>query len=188
MVQKIIYFEKVGKDNTVVTLEAARNRAIELGIKQVVVASTHGYTAKTAADVFKGTGIEIIAVGISCSFSDEGWDMKFEERREIEEKGIKVLTTLHGLGDGVSEAFLNENTPGSIVADTLRCFSQGMKVAVECSIMAAEAGLISIDREVISVAGTGEGADTAVVLKPAYARKFKELKICEILTKPRIGE
>lgn len=185
MVRDIVYFEKPGKDNTQKALEAAKKRAQELGIQQVLVASTHGYTAKTAAEVFKDSGIEIIAVGISNTFSDVGWNMTPEEREEMERAGVKVLTTLHGLADGVTEAFLKNSSPATIIADTLRCFSQGTKVAVEISIMAAEAGLIPTDREIISVAGTDEGADTVLVLKPAFARKFKELKICEIIAKPR---
>jgi len=34
-----------------------------------------------------------------------------------------------------------------------------MKVAVEIALMATDAGLIPVDREVIATAGTGEGAD-----------------------------
>jgi hypothetical protein len=185
MVRNIIYFEEPGMHNTEETLRAARKRAEELGIRQVLVASSHAYTAKTAAEVFKGSGIEIIAVSISNSYSDVGWSMTAEERKEAEEAGVKVLTTLHGLADGVADAFLKDGSPGTIIADTLRCFSQGTKVAVEISIMAAEAGLIPTDREIISVAGTSDGADTALVLKPAYARKFQDLKICEIIAKPR---
>jgi len=185
MVKDIIYFEKPGKDNTREVLEAARKRAEQLGIRQVLVASTHGYTAKTAAEVFRGSGIEVIAVSISNSFTDLGWNMTEAERKEVEELGVKVLTTLHGLADGVADAFLKTASVGSIISDTLRCFSQGTKVAVEISIMAAEAGLISTETEVISVAGTDHGADTALVLKPAYARKFKELRIREIIAKPR---
>lgn len=185
MIKDIVYFEKPGKDNTKEVLEAARKRASELGITQVLVASTHGYTAKTAAEIFKGSGIEVIAVSISNSFTDVGWNMTDAERKEVEKLGVKVLTTLHGLADGVADAFLKTGSVGSIIADTLRCFSQGTKVAVEIAIMAAEAGLISTEADIISVAGTDYGADTALVLKPAYARKFKELKIREIIAKPR---
>lgn len=185
MIKETVYFEEPGMKNTERTLEAARKRAEELNIRQVLVASSHGYTAKLAAKVFKDTGIEVIAVSISNSYSDVGWNMTPEERKEAEAAGVKVLTTIHGLADGVAEAFLKNGSPGTIIADTLRCFSQGTKVAVEISIMAAEAGMISTDREVISVAGTSDGADTALVLKPAYARKFKDLRICEIIAKPR---
>lgn len=185
MKKDILYFEEDGKSNTYLTLKTAKDRAIELGIKQVVLATTHGYTAIEAADVFKGTGIELIAVGLSFSCNYEGWDMSQSEREKTEGLGIKVLIGLHSLSRGVSEAFESNISAAEIIARTFYCFSQGMKVAVEISIMAAEAGLIPIDREIIAVAGTGEGADTAVVLTPSYAWKFKDLKIHEIICKPR---
>jgi len=50
--------------------------------------------------------------------------------------------------------------------------------------MAAENGAINIDKKVIAIAGTNEGADTAVIIKPAYAHRFLDLEIREILTKP----
>jgi hypothetical protein len=181
------YFEKRGKQNTETTLRMARNRAEELGIKQIVLASTHGYTALKAADVFQGSSIQLIAVSISTAFEEEGWIMSTEERQQIEETGIRVLTTIHGLADGVAEGMYGEVTPGSVVANTLRFFSQGMKVAVEVSIMALEAGLIPPRKEIVAVGGTDKGCDTAIVARPAYAHKIKEFRICEILCKPRIG-
>lgn len=184
MIETIRYYEVPGKANTVETLKAAGKCAAKLGIGRVLVASSHGYTALTAADILEGTDIEIIAVGISNSFKEAGWAMIPDERLRMEQRGIRVLISLHGLADGVSEAFTGTASPGSIVADTLRCFSQGMKVAVEISIMALEAGLIPEGKPIIAVAGSDEGADTAVVLTPAYARKFKDLKIHEIIAKP----
>ena len=59
---RILYFEKPGKQNTETTLRLARNRAEELGVLQVVLASTHGYTALQAAEVFRDSGIQLIAV------------------------------------------------------------------------------------------------------------------------------
>ena len=61
-----------------------------------------------------------------------------------------------------------------------------MKVAVECILMAADAGYLDITSEVIGVAGTSSGADTAIVCKPAYPRTFHDLEIREILAKPRV--
>lgn len=181
---KILYFEQAGKVNTDATLEAARERAEALGVRQVVVASTHGSTAKRAREVLKGEDLEIIAVSICAGFDEEGWTMTDAERAELERLGITVLTSLHSLGDDVSEAF-GVRAPNRIVRETLYRFCQGMKVAVEVAVMAADAGLLEMSREVIAIAGTGEGADTALVLAPAYARKFKELEIREILAKPR---
>jgi hypothetical protein len=184
---KILYFEKPGKQNTETTLRLARNRAEELGMLQVVLASTHGYTALQAAEVFRDSGIQLIAVSISTAFDKEGWTMSAEERRRIEQAGVRVLTSLHGLADGVAEGLYGESTPGSVIANTLRLFSQGMKVAVEVSIMALEAGLIPAGGEIVAIGGTDEGCDTAVVVRPAHAHRIKELRICEILCKPRIG-
>jgi hypothetical protein len=181
---KVLYFAKAGRANTDATLTAVRQRAKELGIRQVVVASTHGYTAKRARAILDGLDVEIIAVSICAGFDEEGWTMTAEEREELE--GITVLTSIHALGDDVSDAF-GGSAANKIVRETLYRFCQGMKVAVEVAIMAADAGLLDVSREVIAVAGAGEGADTAIVLKPAYARKFKDLEIREILAKPRSG-
>jgi hypothetical protein len=176
MENKILYFEKPGIDNTDSTLRIARERAEALGIRQIVVASSHGYTAKHAHSIFAGLNVEIIAVTICGSYD--------EERAELEALGVTVLTSLHALGDDVSDAFAGY-PPNKIVRETLYRFCQGMKVAVEVALMAADADLLDMSREIIAVAGTGEGADTAIVLKPAYARKFKGLEIREILAKPR---
>jgi hypothetical protein len=69
----------------------------------------------------------------------------------------------------------------------LRWFSQGMKVAVEVSLMAVEAGLLGAGEECVAIGGTDEGADMAIVIRPVFARKVKDLRICEILCKPRIA-
>lgn len=187
MVNSIVYFKETGKANTTEALIISKKRALELGIKQVLVASSHGYTAKDAARIFEGTGIEIIAVTISESHKSEGWCMTQSERQETEKAGVKVLTSHQSLSSGVGEAFLRESSPLSIVANTLYCFSQGMKVAVEIAIMAAEAGYICTDKEVVSVAGTNDGADTAIIIVPSYARDFKDMRVREILCKPRVG-
>lgn len=187
MVNSIVYFEVTGKVNTTETMMVSKKRALELGIKQVLVASSHGYTAKEAARIFEGTGIEVIAVTISEGYKEEGWSMAQGEREELEKAGVKVLTSHQSLSGGVGEAFLGDGSPLSIVASTLYCFSQGMKVAVEIALMAAEAGYVCTDKEVVSIAGTSDGADTAIIVVPSYARKFKDFRVREILCKPRIG-
>lgn len=181
---KILYFEKAGKQNTDATLQIARERASALGIKQIVVASTHGYTAKRTQATFAGMDVDIIAVTISAGFDDLGWTMSSSERIELENLGITVLTSLHALGDDVSDA-LSNTAPNRIVRETLYTFCQGMKVAVEVALMAADAGLLDMQNEILAIAGTGEGADTALVLKPTVSRKFRKLEVREILAKPR---
>ena len=128
--------------------------------------------------------LDLIAVSICASFDENGWTMTPKERSEIEKLGIKVVTGLHALGDDVSEAFF-DSAPNRVVRETLYLFCQGLKVAVEVAVMAADAGALDVSREAIAIGGTNEGADTAIVIKPAFARKFKELEIKEIIAKPR---
>jgi len=186
---KTLVFEKAGEHNTDATLRIAKDRALELGIKQVVVASSHGGTARKAQSIFGPSGIKVVAVSIAHGWESQGWTMSAETKAELAKLGVIVHTGIHALGDGVGSAFTEKyggRVPEEIVRDTLYRFSQGMKVAVECLLMAADAGLLDMSQEVISIAGTSDGADTAIVCKPAYPRTFHELEIREVLAKPRI--
>ena len=188
MEKSIIYFERKGVGNTDKTLEAARKRAEELGIRDIVVATTHGGTAIKAGDAFSDMKVNLVAVTISEAFHEEGWLMTVEERKRLQDKGIKVLTCLHSLGDNVATSF-NKKCGGisieEVVRETLYRFSQGMKVCIEIVLMAADAGLINVDREVVAIGGTSSGADTAIVVKPSYSMNFREVEIREIISKPR---
>jgi len=98
----------------------------------------------------------------------------------------KVHTAQHGFG-GVGRAVrkkLGTYELEEIVAYTLRIFGQGMKVACEIVIMAADAGLIPSGQAVIAIAGTARGADTAVVLRAANAQAFFDIQVMEVLCKP----
>jgi len=184
-VVEVHYYEQPGPDNTDDVLSVVSARCSQLGINQVVVASTHGTTALKAREVLPAN-VKVIAVSISAAFGGEGWLMTDEERARLMGAGVVVFTGLHALGDDVSEAVSGNGwPPNRVVRETLYRFSQGMKVAVEVSIMAAEAGLLDMDSDLIAVAGSDQGADTAVVLRPAYARDFRELKVREVLAMPR---
>jgi hypothetical protein len=74
--------------------------------------------------------------------------------------------------------------PALLIADTLRLFGQGTKVAVEISIMAADAGALS-GADIIAIGGTARGADAALVLKPANQTDLFDMRIREIICKPR---
>ena len=166
--KKIIYYPEVGEVNTEKTMKAAKERADELGVKNIVVSSTRGGTALAALDVFKG--YNVVVVTHVAGFKEAGKiEMSDETVAEVKEKGGKVLTTVHAFG-GVSSAIqkkFNTMESGLLIANVLRMFGQGMKVALEIVYMAADAGLLPMDEDVISIAGTGKGADTAIVAKPA---------------------
>ncbi len=97
-----------------------------------------------------------------------------------------MLTTAHAFG-GVSRAMRKKFSTyviGDIIANSLRIFGEGMKVVVEIAMMAADGGLVRTDEDVIAIAGTGKGADTAVVLQPVTSQNFFDIKVKEILCKP----
>jgi hypothetical protein len=182
------YFENPGPQNTDITLRATLERARALGIRQIVVASSHGETARRAQALFGPAGIRVIAVSICHGFEADGWTMTPEERRAVEATGVVVLTGIHALGDDVNSAFSEKyggHAPSEIVRETLYRFSQGTKVAIEVALMAADAGLLDMNQDVIAIAGTDSGADTALVLTPAYPRKFLDLRVREFIAKPR---
>jgi len=186
---QVTYFDQKGPVNTEATLRIAQKRAAELGIEQVVIASTYGEAARKALEIFDSSKVNVVVVTISYGFKNEGWIMEEEVRKELEEKGAKVLTSIHALEDDVSSSFSSQKggfSANQIVAETLRRFSKGVKVAVEITLMAAEAGFIDVEKETISIGGTDRGVDTAIVVKPAYARNFLDFEIREILAKPRI--
>ena len=188
MESKILYFDRPGPGNTDDLMRFSSKRTKELGITHVVVATTQGGTALRAREMFSKE-TEIVAVTIAEGFSSKpGWCIKEENRGLLLEKSIRVLTASHALGDGVGGAF-SEKYGGKpleeVVRDTLYRFGQGMKVCVEIVLMAADSGLIPMNDEIMSIGGTGEGADTCIVVKPAYPRTFFDLEIREILCKPR---
>jgi hypothetical protein len=183
--QKTVYFDTPGRENTDAVLRIARQRAEELGIKTVLVASTVGDTAVKAVDFLKG--LRVIAVTHAHGLREpDTQEFTEENRRLVESKGGIILTATHafaGLDRAMRKRF-NMYLLGDIVASTLRIFGEGMKVTCEISLMAADAGLVRTDEDVISIAGTGRGADTAIVLSPVNTGDFFRLKVKEILCKP----
>ncbi|HUV56199.1 MAG TPA: pyruvate kinase alpha/beta domain-containing protein [Dehalococcoidales bacterium] len=184
---RTVYFDKPGVGNTDTVLSIARQRAEELGIKTILVASTAGDTAVKAVDFFKGLKV-IVVTHVTGMRGPDTQEFTDENRKIVESKGGVILTTTHAFS-GLSAAMRNKyNTYvlGMIIADTLRIFGQGMKVACEIALMAADSGLVNTDEDVISIAGTGRGADTAIVLKPVNTHNFFDLKVREILCKPHL--
>lgn len=92
-----VYFEKSGPENTEETLKLAKARAEELGIQNIVVASTSGETGVKASEVFKD--YNLIVVSHVTGFRGPNTQEFLPENREtIERNGAKVLTTAHAFG------------------------------------------------------------------------------------------
>lgn len=184
-----VTFDKPGPQNTERTLETAAKRADELGIRHIVVATTSGKTGLLAAQVFKGKNL--VVVTHSAGFLKPDFqELKPALHRKIESLGAKVLTCQHAFG-GVGRAVRKKLATyelEEIIAYTLRTFGQGTKVAIEISLMAADAGLIPTQELCIAIGGTNWGADTALLLRPANAQTFFDLRVVEVLAKPRLSD
>ncbi|MGQ9461231.1 MAG: pyruvate kinase alpha/beta domain-containing protein [Candidatus Bathyarchaeaceae archaeon] len=184
--RKTVYFQTPGEQNTESVLELVKSYAQAEGIRDIVVASTTGETGVKASRLFKGFNVMVVSHHVG--FQEPGvWEMEENNRKKILENGAKILTATHALS-GVERAIRkNFDTimPLELIAHTLRLFGEGTKVCVEIAIMAADAGLIPVDRDIIAIGGTGRGADTALVVRPASASRFFDLEIREIIAKPR---
>lgn len=183
-----VYFAQAGAANSERCLQAAQERAAELGIEHIVVATTSGQTGARAAEVFRGR--QVVVVTHSAGFKGPNiQELQAEHRRTIEEAGAKVLTCQHAFG-GVGRAIrrkLGTYQVDEVMAFVLRTFCDGVKVACEITLMATDAGLIPAGREVIAIGGTGQGADSALVLRSANSQDCLDLRVLEVICKPRCG-
>ena len=184
-----VYFPSPGSVNTRRALELAKKRADELGIRDVVVASYSGESGVAATEVFRG--YNVIVVGGMVGFTEPNADrMRSENKAMIEANGGKIVRACHafgGLGRAVNRKF-NAIQVDEVIANVLRLFGSGVKVACEVACMAADAGLIRTDREVVALGGNGGGSDTALILQPTNTHRFFDLRIREILCRPRNWE
>jgi hypothetical protein len=187
VVTSTVYFQRPGKENTDETLKLAMKRAEELGIKTIVVATTEGSNGVKAVKLFKGYKVVVVTHSYGMTGPDEQ-ELKPENRAAIESEGGIILTTTHAFA-GVSRAIrrkFNTYQVSEIMANTLRIFGEGTKVVCEIAMMAADSGLVKTTEDIIAIGGTGRGADTAAVIKPAHAHDFFDLKVREIICKPRL--
>ena len=181
------YFLKAGKDNTETTLRLAKRRAAELDIKTIIIASTGGETGARAVKLFKG--YRVIVVSHACGSREPNkQEMSEEYISEIKAGGGHIVTAGHAFA-GIDRAIrrkFNTYEISEIIASTLRLFGQGMKVAAEITMMAADSGLVRTDEEIIAIGGSSRGADTAIVLNPVNSQDFFDMFIKEIICKPRL--
>jgi len=183
----IVYFKNPGLVNTEEVFRIVRKRAEELGIKTLLIASTRGEAAVMAAEAFQG--FRTVFVTHHTSYLKPNFQEFSEENRKIvESKGGIVLTTAHTfMGPSRAIRFkYNMSGLGDVIADTLRMFGEGMKVCCEITMMAADSGLVRTDEDIIAIAGTVKGADTAIVLTPVISNDLFDLRVKEILCKPRL--
>lgn len=156
-----------------------------------------------AEEVFKDTGIEVIVVTRQTGRKKPGFqELTEENRKKLEELRIKIVTSTEAFGGIGNSSAVWPPPPssgqtfsptsmlpyvpplGETIRNVLRIFCSGVMVCSEITVMAADAGAISMDKNVIAIAGTHRGADTAVLLKPAHSDSFFDIDIHEIIAKP----
>jgi hypothetical protein len=189
MEKTVTYFEKTGAENTVACLGIAKKAIEDEGYKHIVVASTRGETGLLFSEALKPSSVNVIIVTHSSGFKEPNThEMPDAVRKNIEAHGAKVFTgpmLTHSIETAFTAKF-SGIYPTIIVANTLRRFGEGSKVCCEIVMMAVDAGLIPEGEEVLAVAGTARGADTVMVLRSAASKRFFDLRVLEILAKPRV--
>ena len=200
MKRTTVIFEKPGKEHTEETLRVALEAAKERGIDTVVVSTTTGTTGEKAVEVFKGSRIKLVFVTHQSGYRGSGIQLVPAETKKKLEKTGTVVTCTDVLTGGVDVGMGRQRPEVSepqqeslpfivppvnvLVANTLRLFSQGIKVCTEVAMMAADCGAVQVGKPVVCVAGSHAGADTAMVISPAESNRMRDLKLHEILVKP----
>lgn len=182
----MVLFKTEGEVNTETTLRIAIEEALKTDSKKLLIASSRGYSAQKALEMVPKE-IKLIVVTHHVGFKEPNCDeFSPEVRRRLIEAGHTVHTATHALSS-VERAFRRKYGgihAAEIVADALRLVSQGFKVCVEISLMAADAGLVRCDEWIVACGGSGEGLDTAAVIRPANSSRLFDLKVGKILCMP----
>ncbi|MFZ2096926.1 MAG: hypothetical protein WAV05_09830 [Anaerolineales bacterium] len=193
--QKIVYFSYCGEINTQPVLQLARDRAQELAIRKVILASETGRSALEAVEIFRGSDLRLIVIthypattigpkgkipiGLRCP--------EYADRlATLIKQGVKIIQGTLPLAPPSRYIQWDAPTPESMLDKTLELFGAGTKIAIEASIMATDAGEVDEGEEIISCAGTYKGLDTALVVRATYSMNFfKEFEIHEFIARPR---
>jgi hypothetical protein len=188
---RVYYFERPGPENTPDAARFAVERAQALGIETIVVASTSGRTALHFLEAIRGTGLGLVVVTHVVGFATPGqWEFDQAAAETLRAAGARIVTGTHVLS-GAERAFSASPKVGGgsrteAVAEAFRkVVAIGLKVAVECVLIAADQGAVPIDREVVACGGTATGADTVVVIRPSHTSRLFDCQVRELVAMPR---
>ena len=208
MTREVLYFDEGGAQNTDATLHVAVRTLEERKVSNLVVASggdtvlaavqrlaeaglscsnTSVKGGRTDSTQRSDAGVNVVGVTLQSGTWAKYGEPKWEKLDEARRLGARVLTCTHALMGNVESAIherFGGMPPVELIAHTLYAFSQGTKVAVEVSMSAVDAGLVPAGETLVAVAGTGGGADTALLIQGASTVDFFDLRIREILCKP----
>jgi hypothetical protein len=190
--KKTYYFDKPGPANTRDAAQFALERARELKIQTIVVASSSGKTAEIFHEVLKGSNLNLVVVTHVVGFVKPGeWEFSTDIAERLQKQGVRIIKGTHALS-GLERALSRSPKVGGgsrteAIAESLRrTVAVGLKVAVECVLIAADQGSIGVNEEVIAAGGTASGSDTVCVILPAHTANFFDLQVREIVAMPRV--
>lgn len=199
-VRRILYFEKPGPRNTDNVIHVTKERIEEGDIKYVVVASISGKTALRFAEE-----LEDLDVSVVCVSGFPGWltihgikhpFVRGEIRERLEKLNVPIVEKTPSAlsGDTIDYGLARYGyIPASwVMAETLEAVGgYGLKTAVEATPMATDCGVVPPSTNVLSIAGTDKGADTAIVAKSTFSPwvfsedSNRRFQIFEIIAMPR---
>ncbi len=184
------YFDVHGEVNTDKTVELAKERATELGIRKVVVASETGLTALKVLDAFPGS--EVIVVSSAVGTCVEG-SIIGDLMIGIPDQGI-----LEQLRDSGAKVIRGTDPFWNLAAHTqvvdvcklgmmfFKVVCGGLHVCMTAVLEATDAGHLVEGEEAVALAGSFVGLDTAVVAGAANSVNFfKKFEVLEVICKPR---
>ena len=180
MKKEITYYETTDQNHTLETFALVEQKLLETGIKKIILASTTGRTALAAMEYFTGKGISLIVIPHQYGFSSDENLFPEDIVNTLQKNGHKVhfgTMLFH------TDKLFGSSIP-AVIASFLRCFSEGVKVCYEITLMAADSGLVKNGESLIAIAGTGANSDTALLMQAATTRNLGKLRINEIICKP----
>lgn len=198
--RNVRYFEKSGQENTDAVIEALRTYLeADNQVVGLIVASVSGQTALKVKRKLLNTSLPIVSVTGPPSWQEYP-QLKLplvseKIRKELQDANVRVVDSVpSSLSDTIEFSFARYGyrSPTWIFIETLLAVGgYGLKTAVECILMATDGGYVPPFKEVISIAGFGAGADTAIVARSTFSTTVfssdfqKRFVIKEILAMPR---
>ena len=186
----IIYFSSHGEVNTDETIRLARKRSEELGVSKIVVASETGLSALKALRVFRGC--EVIVVSSAAGTMVEGsviGDLRIgvsddDVFNELVGGGAKVVRGTDPLWNIAAHTSVTDL--GKLGMMFYRVICDGLHVCVTCVLEATDTGHLKKGEEVVALAGSFVGLDTAIVATACNSVNFfSDFEVNEIICKPR---
>ena len=191
----IFYFQYRGEVNTRKALELACERAVKLNIDRMVVASETGRSALRALEVLEGTKISLIVV---THYPGRTWGPKGDipiglmrpeyvrVKRFLEKHGAVIVQGTRPFGGIGRSLNWDAPVPTTFVDKALELFGAGTKIAIEASLMATDAGALDPGQELVTLAGTYKGLDTALIVRTSYSGSFfTDFEVLEVICRPR---